>query len=87
MQRGQSGGYEVGADDGEAVRAFVPDPLPPLPPLELHGGLQVMLERAVLALGRLDGVASLLPDKSLFLYTYERYLAVLDEGTGLSPGA
>ena len=27
---------------------------------------------AVLALGRLDGVSTLLPDRSLFLYTYVR---------------
>lgn len=84
MHRGQSGRYEVGTGGGEAVRAFVPDPLPPVPPLHLEGGLQVLLERAVLALGRLDGVSSLLPDKSLFLYAYVRKEAVLSsqiEGT------
>ena len=34
-------------------------------------------ERAVLALGRLDGVSALLPDKALFLYAYVRKEAVL----------
>ncbi len=53
---------------GESVRAFVPGPLPPAPPLELDGGLQRELEAATLALGRLDGVSTLLPDTSLFLY-------------------
>jgi Fic family protein len=46
--------------------------------------LQPLLEAAVLALGRLDGVSTLLPDKSLFLYTYVRKEAVLSsqiEGT------
>ena len=38
----------------------------------------------MLALGRLDGVSTLLPDKSLFLYAYVRKEAVLSsqiEGT------
>src|SRR5687767_2321486 len=46
--------------------------------------LQPLLETAVLALGRLDGVSTLLPDKSLFLYAYVRKEAVLSsqiEGT------
>lgn len=69
---------------GESVRAFVPAPLPPEPPLDLGGGLQRALEAATLALGRLDGVSTLLPDTSLFLYTYVRKEAVLSsqiEGT------
>ncbi|MCD4747731.1 MAG: hypothetical protein K8R59_00025 [Thermoanaerobaculales bacterium] len=39
---------------------------------------------AVLALGRLDGITTLLPDRSLFLYAYVRKKAVLSsqiEGT------
>ena len=43
----------------------------------LEGPLQQALESAVLALGRLDGVSTLLPDMSLFLYTYVRKEAVL----------
>jgi Fic family protein len=84
MQRGETGRYEVTTVGGEAVRAFVPDPLPPVPPLAVDGPLQQALEAAVLALGRLDGVSTLLPDKSLFLYAYVRKEAVLSsqiEGT------
>lgn len=84
MRRGESGHYEVTSVGGEQVRAFVPDPLPPVPPLSLDGGLQRTLEAAVLGLGRLDGVSSLLPDKSLLLYSYVRKEAVLSsqiEGT------
>lgn len=84
MQRGETGRYESTAAGGEAVRAFVPAPLPPVPPLVFEGGLQQALESAVLALGRLDGVSTLLPDKSLFLYAYVRKEAVLSsqiEGT------
>ncbi|MEW5981112.1 MAG: Fic family protein [Acidobacteriota bacterium] len=84
MRRGETGRYEVTAVGGEQVRAFVPAPLPPVPPIELEGSLQQQLEAAVLALGRLDGVSTLLPDKSLFLYAYVRKEAVLSsqiEGT------
>ena len=69
---------------GESVSAFVPVPLPPAPPLVFEGALQQGLEAAVLAVGRLDGVSTLLPDKSLFLYSYVRKEAVLSsqiEGT------
>lgn len=84
MKRGETGAYEVTTVAGEEVRAFVPRPLPPSPPLVLDGSLQQVLESAVLALGRLDGVSTLLPDRSLFLYTYVRKEAVLSsqiEGT------
>lgn len=84
MQRGFTGRYEVSTTSGEAVRAFVPAPLPPDPPLEMTGARQLMLERAVLACGRLDGVAALLPDPDLFLYAYVRREALLSsqiEGT------
>src|SRR5215831_8814337 len=84
MRRGETGRYEETAVGGERVRAFVPAPLPPEPPVVFQGDLQRTLESAVLSLGRLDGVSSLLPDKALFLYTYVRKEAVLSsqiEGT------
>jgi hypothetical protein len=48
---------------GEKVRAFVPPPLPPILPVELRP-LQAGLEATNQALGRLDGIASVLPDPS-----------------------
>ena len=84
MKRGVTGRYEMTTAGGEQVRAFVPTPLPPVPSLVFEGDLQRALEAAVLALGRLDGVSTLLPDKSLFLYAYVRKEAVLSsqiEGT------
>jgi len=84
VQRGETGRYDVATVGGEQVRAFVPRPLPPVPALLLDGALQQRLESAVLALGRLDGVSTLLPDKALFLYAYVRKEAVLSsqiEGT------
>lgn len=77
MRRGESGSYEVTSVGGERVRAFVPLPLPPTPALVLDGPLQQLLESAVLALGRLDAVSTLLPDHALFLYAYVRKEAVL----------
>ena len=84
MRRGVTGRYEVAIVGGERVEAFVPAPLPPVPDLDLTGRLQPLLERAHLALGRLDSLAGLLPDPSLFLYSYVRKEAVLSsriEGT------
>jgi len=68
MNRSTSGHYETTAVGGETVRAFVPLSLPPEPPLDLSGSRQRLLERATLALGRLDSVSTLLPDSQLFLY-------------------
>jgi Fic family protein len=68
---------------GEKVKAFVPPPLPPVPPIQMDR-LQKPLEAASHAIGRLDGVASVLPDPPLFLYMYVRKEALLSsqiEGT------
>lgn len=61
--QGRLGTYLVKTFNGEAVRSFVPPPLPPDPPLRL-GGLQHLLEQANQAIGRLDGVASVLRNQS-----------------------
>lgn len=76
MKRGKTGEYESTNAGGELVRAFIPDRLPPSPPLALDG-LQELLARAHLALGRLDGLSRLSPAASLFLYSYIRKEAVL----------
>jgi Fic family protein len=68
----------------EPYKAFVPDPLPPNPPVELNAFLHELMERALISLGRLDSVALLLPDSAIFLYSYVRKEAVLSaqiEGT------
>jgi hypothetical protein len=67
----------------ESFQAYVPPPLPPDPPLDLQP-LLPLLEQANQALGRLDGLASILPDPSFFIYLYVRKEAVLSspiEGT------
>lgn len=68
---------------GETVRAFVPPPLPPNPPVDIMS-LLPKLSLAERALGRLDGITVLLPRQELFLYMYVRKEAVLSsqiEGT------
>src|SRR5882672_4921274 len=84
MQRGSTGCYEITSVVGERVRAFIPQALPPDPPMALANARQRLLERATLALGRLDSITLLLPDPQLFLYAYIRREAVLSsqiEGT------
>lgn len=84
MQRNATGQYATSVAGGETVRAFVPFPLPPAPPLDMGGTRQKLMERATLALGRLDSISVLLPDPQLFLYAYVRREAVLSsqiEGT------
>jgi Fic family protein len=84
MRRGATGHYEDTSTAGETVRAFVPAPLPPEPPLALDATLQALHERALLACGRLDGVSSHLPNPELFLYAYVRREALFSsqiEGT------
>jgi Fic family protein len=64
--------------------AFIPDPLPPEPPIRIAGVLQELLSKADRALGRLDGSILTLPDPDLFVYMYIRKEAVLSsqiEGT------
>jgi len=65
-------------------RAFLPEPLPPSPPVRLEGDLQSLLSQADRALGRLDGSVETLPNPDLFVFMYVRKEAVLSsqiEGT------
>lgn len=74
LYRSQPSGY----------RAFIPAPLPPLPPVRVEGELQMLLSQADRALGRLDGSVQTLPNPDLFVFMYVRKEAVLSsqiEGT------
>lgn len=84
MKRELQGRYVTIATVGERVQAFVPAPLPPRPPIDWTPDLRGKFDQALLALGRLDGVSTLLPDTAIFLYMYIRKEAVLSsmiEGT------
>ena len=77
MERGTIGQYDVKVVGGERVNAFIPDRLPPDPPLELDGDFLQTLEAASMALGGLNATSNLIPDKALFIYAYIRKEAVL----------
>jgi len=84
MKRELQGRYVTISTAGEKAQAFVPAPLPPRPPIDWTPELRGKFDQALLALGRLDSVSTLLPDTSLFLYMYVRKEAVLSsmiEGT------
>lgn len=84
MIRGTQGSYVTISTAGEKASAFVPRPLPPNPPIDLTPELHGKFDQALLALGRLDSISVMLPDASLFLYTYVRKEALLSsmiEGT------
>lgn len=77
------GTFIESAVGGETVRAFLPPPLPPVPPIDLVK-LVDLLDKATAALGRLDGVTTVLPAPPLFIYMYVQKEAVLSsqiEGT------
>ena len=64
--------------------AFIPRPLPPDPPVQIDSEMAHLLSEADRALGRLDGITSVLPNPDLFVGMYVRQEAVLSsqiEGT------
>lgn len=87
MERGPTGRYERTSAGGDEIQAFVPAPLPPTPPVVLASPLQRRLERALLALGRLDTLSTLQPGSDVFRSTFIRKEAVFSsriEGTRAS---
>jgi Fic family protein len=84
MRRGLQGRFVKRTTAPEPFDAYIPNPLPPKPALVIDHHLQDRLDRANRALGRLDGISTLLPEPSLFLYFYVRKEALLSsqiEGT------
>lgn len=84
MQRPPPGHYVKQSAGGESFHAFVPAPLPPVPPVVWNTSLRRRFDDALLALGRLDAISALLPNSGLLLYSFVRKEAVLSsqiEGT------
>lgn len=84
MKRGLQGKLVQQGPRQEVFKSLIPKPLPPAPAIEFSAEFLDLMEKANLALGRLDGLAQLLPDLQLFLYFYLRKEAVLSsqiEGT------
>ena len=68
-------------------RAFIPNPLPPQPPIVYGEELQFLLSNADRTLARLDGVTTVLPNPDLFITMYIKKEALLSsqiEGTQAS---
>ena len=68
-------------------RAFIPNPLPPDPPIKYDGELRNLLSQADRALARLDGITTILPNPELFVGMYVKKEALLSsqiEGTQAS---
>jgi Fic family protein len=84
MRRPTPGRYVTVTTAGEPFQAFVPAPLPPVPPVVWSAQLRRRFDAALVALGRLDAVTALLPNAALLLYSFVRKEAVLSsqiEGT------
>lgn len=84
MRRATPGHYVTVSSSGESFRAYVPEPLPPDPPVVWSAALRKRFDAALVALGRLDAITALLPNASLLLYSFVRKEAVLSsqiEGT------
>ncbi len=81
---GRAGNYRSVKTGDESYRIFYPNDLPPVPALSLSGTDLDLMDRANRALGRLDGLSTVLPSMALFLYMYVRKEALLSsqiEGT------
>ena len=68
-------------------KAFIPEPLPPNPPIAVDDKLQALLTSADMALARLDGLGQVLPNVNLFIAMYVKKEALLSsqiEGTQAS---
>lgn len=84
MHRPPPGRTITVSTQGEPFEAFLPAPLPPVPPIEWSHALRRQFDSALVALGRLDATSSMLPNAQRVLYSFVRKEAVLSsqiEGT------
>ncbi len=84
MERQHTGEYEIISMTGERVKAYIPAPLPPNPPVLLTPELQRLHDQALTAIGELNAQGTYLPCAPLLLFSFIRKEAVLSseiEGT------
>jgi len=61
----------------DGYRAFIPEPLPPDPPVQFDDEMQSLLSNADRALAKLDGIIMVLPNPDLFIAMYVKKEALL----------
>lgn len=84
MNTNRAGQYKKILSGDFSYNAFVPNFLPPVPPIKIDDTMQVLLSSADRALGALNIVTELLPDSDYFIFSYLRKEAALSsqiEGT------
>ena len=82
-KKNRIGKYKKGSTGGEYCLSYIPAMLPPNPPIQMDE-LYLLLDLANSALGRLEGISSILPDPVIFAYMYNRREALVSsqiEGT------
>ena len=68
-------------------KAFIPTPLPPVPPIQMEGEIQELLTKANIAIGKMDTMGYLVPNLEHIIAMYVRKEALLSsqiEGTQAS---
>ena len=73
----RAGGYVTALNGVAAYKAYRPNALPPVPPLEMDAEMVELLSEAQYGLGKLDAVSEMVPDMDLFLGSYVRKEALL----------
>ena len=58
-------------------KAFIPNPLPPKPSIEINDKLKLLLEEAKIALGKLNMMGFLFPNQDYLIEMYVRKEALL----------
>lgn len=84
MKSNRAGKYATYLSGELAYKAFEPNPLPPIPPIDMDDEMVSLLTQAHRALGRLDGMSGQILDVGLFVAMYVRKEALLSsqiEGT------
>lgn len=84
MQKNRAGRY---VKQLAGYKAYIPELLPPAPPIKYDGELRNLLSEADRALAKLDGITTVLPNPELFIAMYVKKEALLSsqiEGTQAS---
>lgn len=80
----RAGSFRANLSGEAAYHSFVPNPLPPKPPIELDDEMIALLVKATSQLSVLDGIAARIPNMDMFVSMYVRKEALMSsqiEGT------